>query len=117
LTLNNPLRLEIADWQTNTITPICAGCSGWWSDDGAWFNLAQQAGSGDQLGHCLLPTRGDTEVPDVPPGGFASIADAARAKGARVINQGGDVGLSPTPDRYAFVRETVHRNLFRIRLP
>jgi serine/threonine protein kinase/Tol biopolymer transport system component len=117
LTLNNPIRVEIADWQTGTVTPICAGCSGWWSDDGAWFNLAQQAGSGDQLGHCLLPTRGNTEVPDVPPGGFASIADASRAKGARVINQGGDVGLSATPDRYAFVRETVHRNLFRIRLP
>ncbi len=117
LTSNDPIRVEIADWQTGSLTPICAGCSGWWSDDGAWFNLAQQAGSGDQLGHCLLPTRGDTEVPDVPPGGFASIADAARAKGARVINQGGDVGLSATPDRYAFVRETVHRNLFRILLP
>jgi hypothetical protein len=34
-----------------------------------------------------------------------------------VINQGGDVGLSATPHRYAFVREAVHRNLFRIRLP
>ena len=117
LTASDPIRVEIVDWQTGNAIPICVGCSGWWSDDGAWFNLAQQTGSGDQLGLHVIPTRGDSELPDVPTGGFGAFADAAHAKGARVINQAGDVGLSATPDRYAFVRETVHRNLFRIRLP
>jgi hypothetical protein len=56
-------------------------------------------------------------LPDVPAGGFGAFADVAHATGVRVINQAGDVGLSTTPDRYAFVREIVHRNLFRIRLP
>ena len=105
---------EIIDWQTGSSTPICKECSGWWSDDGNWFNLAQQTGSGDQIGVYVLPTRGDSELPEVPLGGFDSIADAAHSKGVRAINQAGDVGLSATADRYAFVRETVHRNLFRI---
>jgi serine/threonine protein kinase/Tol biopolymer transport system component len=117
LTLNNPIRVEIADWQTGNTVPICAGCSGWWSDDGAWFNLAQQTGSGDRIGLFVLPTLGDSELPDVPAGGFGAFADVAHATGVRVINQAGDVGLSTTPDRYAFVREIVHRNLFRIQLP
>ena len=107
---------EIVDWQTGSSTPICKKCSGWWSDNGAWFNLAHQTGSGDQLGIYVLPTRGDSELPEVPTGGFAAIADAAQAKGVRIINQPGAVGLNETPDRYAFVREIVHRNLFRIPL-
>jgi len=65
----------------------------------------------------VLPTAGDSELPDdVPTGGFAAIADAAHAKGVRIINQPGAVALGATPDRYAFVREIVHRNLFRIPL-
>ena len=50
-----------------------------------------------------------------PSGGFAKLEDAARAQGARVINET-DVAFGPTPDIYALVRETVHRNLYRIPL-
>lgn len=107
---------EIIDWQTGSSLPICRDCSGWWSDDGAWFTIARQDPTGDKLGLYLLPTRGTTELPEVPDGGFGDIADAAHAKGARAINQTGDVGLSATPDRYAFICEIVHRNLFRIPL-
>ena len=85
-------------------------------DDGAWFIIARQSRAGDQLGLYLLPAGGDTELPQVPAGGFGESAVAARAKGARVINQAGDVGVSARPERYAFVREIVHRNLFRIPL-
>jgi eukaryotic-like serine/threonine-protein kinase len=107
---------EIVDWQTGNAIPICRDCSGRWSDDGAWFSIAEQDPGGDQIRLYLLPTRGDTELPEVPAGGFAALTEAAHAKGARVINQAGDVGVSATPDRYAFVREIVHRNLFRIPL-
>jgi eukaryotic-like serine/threonine-protein kinase len=110
------IQTAVVDWQTGNSIPICKECSGWWSDDGAWFIIAQQSRAGDQLGLYLLPIRGNTELPEVPTGGFAALVDAARAKGARVINQAGDVGVSATPDRYAFVREIVHRNLFRIPL-
>jgi len=112
----NVISGEIVDWQTGNAIPICTDCSGRWSDDGKWFTIAEQDRAGDQLGLYLLPTRGDTELPEVPAGGFASLSEAAHAKGARVINQAGDVGVSATPDRFAFVREIVHRNLFRIPL-
>jgi serine/threonine protein kinase/Tol biopolymer transport system component len=107
---------EIVDWQTGNAIPVCKDCSGWWSDDGSWFIIARQSRAGDQLGLYLLPTSGDTELPEVPAGGFAALADAAHAKGARIIDQAGDVGVSGSPGRYAFVREIVHRNLFRIPL-
>src|SRR5262249_37608833 len=54
---------EIVDWQSGNAIPICRDCSGWWSDDGAWFIVARQDRLGDQLGLYLLPTRGDAELP------------------------------------------------------
>jgi len=46
----------------------------------------------------------------LPPNGFSKLP------GARVIDFG-DVALGPTPDVYAFSKETVQRNLYRIPLP
>jgi len=108
---------EIVDWQKGSAVLICRDCSGWWSDDGAWFTMTHLDATGDTFGLYLLPARGDSELPEVPDGGFRDLADVAHVKGARVINQAGDVVLGPTPNRYAFIREIVHRNLFRIPLP
>jgi hypothetical protein len=109
---------EIVDWQTGSTIPICRDCSGWWSDDGASFTITRQDEAGDTFGLYVLPARGDSELPDVPDGGFRDLDDTTHVKGARVINHAGDVVLDAgRPDRYAFIREIVHRNLYRIRLP
>jgi eukaryotic-like serine/threonine-protein kinase len=111
-------RLTIVDWRSGQTYPVCTECKGFWSDNGAWFVIAKQTGGGEggNTGTYLLPVSPGMELPDLPPGGFAKLEDAARAQGARVINETTDVAFGPTPDIYALVRETVHRNLYRIPL-
>jgi eukaryotic-like serine/threonine-protein kinase len=112
-------RLTIVDWRSGQTYPVCTECRGSWSDNGAWFVIAKQTGGGEGIGNTgtyLLPVSPSTELPDLPPRGFAKLEDAARAKGVRVINETTAVAVGPTPDIYALVRETVHRNLYRIPL-
>jgi hypothetical protein len=54
--------------------------------------------------------------PKVPPGGFESEADIAKLPGARRIDAF-DVAFGPRLEVYAFARETVQRNLYRIPVP
>jgi hypothetical protein len=80
--------------------------------------LANQAANGE-LGSevYLLPIRAGDELPELPPGGLARLSGVARMKGARVINGPTGIALGRSPDIYAYVREMVHRNLYRIPLP
>ena len=112
-------RLTIVDWQSGQTYPVCTECKGSWSDNGAWFVIAKQTGGGEGIGNTgtyLLPVPPGTELPDLPSAGFATLEDVGRANGARVIKETTDVAIGPTPDIYAFMRETVHRNLYRIPL-
>jgi len=112
-------RLTIVDWQSGQTYPVCTECKGSWSDNGAWFVIAKQTGGGEGIGNTgtyLLPVPPGTELPDLPSAGFATLEDVGRANGARVIKETTGVAIGPTPDIYAFMRETVHRNLYRIPL-
>ena len=109
-------RLSIVDWQSGEAVPVCVECSGWWSDDGTSFILAKQTGAGEEVGTYVLPIRPGTELPNLPPGGYTRIEEAVRASGGRVISETMTVALGRAPNVYAFMRETVHRNLYRIPL-
>ena len=81
--------------------------------------MAKQTGGGEGVGSTgtyLLPVRPGTERPDLPSTGFATLEDVGRANSARVITATTDIAIGPTPDLYAFIRETVNRNLDRIPL-
>ncbi len=108
------LSTSILDWKTGRSVPVCRECVGWWSDDGAWFAIAAMSGTGEATATFLLPVRSGTEVPELPTGGLPDPADAAKLKGVRVIREPGGIALDRTADRYAVLRETVHRNLYRI---
>ncbi len=54
--------------------------------------------------------------PEIPAGGFRSEAEIAKLPGVRVIDAP-DVAPGPTPEVYAFSREMVQRNLYRIPVP
>ena len=109
-------RLTIVDWQTGNAVPVCADCVGWWSDDATSFILSRQTGAEEELGTYVLPIRGGTELPNLPPGGYSTIDDAVRENGVRVISETTNVALGRAPNVYAFIRETVHRNLYRVPL-
>ena len=54
--------------------------------------------------------------PEIPAGGFRSEADLAKLPGVHVIDAK-DAVPGPTPEVYAFSRETVQRNLYRVPVP
>ena len=61
----------------------------------------------------VIPLPRARVFPQIPVGGFRSEADIAKLPGVRIIDAP-DVAPGPSPDIYAFSRETVQRNLYRI---
>jgi hypothetical protein len=61
----------------------------------------------------LLPGR---MLPQIPAADFRSEEELARLPGVRIIDAA-DVAPGPTPEVYAYSRETVQRNLYRIPPP
>lgn len=64
----------------------------------------------------VIPLPPNTLFPAMPRDGFHSEAEIARLPGVRVI-EAADVFPGPTPGTYAYSRETVQRNLYRVPLP
>jgi hypothetical protein len=89
-----------------------------WSSDGRLlFILLGTSGSGRPTGRTyILPLPSGETFPHIPDGGFRSEAEIAKLPGVRVIDAF-DVAPGATPDVYAFSRQTVQRNLYRIPLP
>jgi len=87
-----------------------------WSPDGRYIFVSLPTGvtmtSGRTYAIPLPPKRA---FPQVPAGGFQSEAEIAKLPGARRIDAY-DVAPGPRPDVYAFARETVQRNLYRVPL-
>ena len=81
-----------------------------WSRDGRWFYLNVYDAP------YALPLRPGEAVPAIPAGGLLSGKAAAAIPGARRVPQPyAFVGLDP--DRYAFTRVTIQRNIYRVTLP
>jgi hypothetical protein len=90
-----------------------------WSTDGKHVYISVPSGAASAFANgrtYVLPTEGAGMLPRIPAGGFRSEADLAAAPGAVVIPHG-DVAPGASPALYAFSRETVTRNLYRIPLP
>jgi hypothetical protein len=64
----------------------------------------------------MLPLAAGRMLPVIPEGGFKSEREIASLPGVRVLDQP-DVAPGPASDIYAFARETVQRNLYRISVP
>ena len=89
------------------------GCN--WSADAKFFFLtASRTGYSMAEGHTfVIPLPRGRVLPPIPVSGFRSEADIAKLPGVRIIGAP-DVAPGPSPDIYAFSRETVQRNLYRI---
>ena len=90
-----------------------------WSPDGRllFMSLSSVAGGVGSSGKTyVVPLRPGRVLPEIPAGGFQSEEELAKLPGVRVIDAA-DVCPGPTPDVYAFSRETTQRNLYRIPIP
>ena len=104
--------------------PMCAGfCIPRWSPDGRRLYLPIARPQATRRARtAMIPLRNGQSLPDFPGDGYSGPADIDAIAGAEVIDGGSDsrdyriTGLSPSPDpaTFAYVKDDVHRNLFRI---
>jgi dipeptidyl aminopeptidase/acylaminoacyl peptidase len=92
-----------------------------WSSDARLLFLMQGVGQAAGVPSAsgrtyIVPLALGKMLPPVPDGGFRSFDEVATLPGVRLI-ESADVAPGPTPDVYAFSRETTQRNLYRIPVP
>lgn len=101
-------------------THICEPpCRAFFAHDGKsiYFEISEGFMSGAANGRTyVLPAQPGSMFPKVPDAGFKSEAEIAAYPGVRTI-EAADVRPGPTSGVYAFSREVVQRNLYRIPLP
>jgi serine/threonine protein kinase len=117
LTKNGIWKLELVDWARKRVQPVCTDAIGYWSDDGKSFVVNGGVGKrnfGASTYAIALPP--GSGIPELPPNGVSSPAQLAELKHTRVIGQR-VIAPSRTLDSYAYVKETVQRNLYRIPVP
>ncbi len=88
-----------------------------WSPDGSWIFLSvPESASTDRGWTYAVPLQAGKLLPDLPAAGFRSEDQIASLPGAQRIDSL-DVAPGPAPRVYAFARETLLRNLFRVSIP
>jgi hypothetical protein len=89
-----------------------------WSRDGRqlFVSIAHGSYSGQAGQTFVVPLPAGAMLPALPPQGYASDLEIGKVPGVRTIDEA-DVAPGPSPDVYAFSRERVQRNLYRIPLP
>ena len=88
-----------------------------WSPDGKFLYISVQQSSRNSAGKTLvIPLPAGEMFPNLPPSGIVGLEDAPLFRGSRLID-GWNLSPGPDPSVFAYVKMTVHRNLFRIPLP
>ena len=97
---------------------ICASyCVPIWSPSGNFLVVPLEDSSRTSPGRSLaIPVGPGETLPPLPPGGIEPLADATVVPGAQSIPR---ATLIPgiDQDHFAYVKTTVHRNLYRVSLP
>jgi hypothetical protein len=93
---------------------ICSGCAVMWAPDGRFLYMSLQRPSLTQFGKTrVIPLPPGKMLPALPPSGIPGADDSQFVPGSRLIDTYG-ISPSPNPSVYAYVKTTMHRNLFRI---
>jgi Tol biopolymer transport system component len=102
----------------SSVEILNAFCKAQWQPDSRFFYLSVYTGmqSAGAYGKTyVLPVPRGRMLPDIPAGGFPSEAVIAALPSVRVIDSA-DIAPGASPDVYAFSRQTIHRNLYRVPL-
>jgi eukaryotic-like serine/threonine-protein kinase len=88
-------------------------CEGRWGNQGKTFVVFlndREAGK-----TVILQLDAEDGLPSLPPDGVGSVDHPETLKGAKVVDK--MIVPGPNPGQYAYLRQSVHRNLYRIPLP
>ncbi|HYA22888.1 MAG TPA: protein kinase [Terriglobales bacterium] len=85
-------------------------CKTEWSDDGKY--LVMRVAANENIKTELLPVRGDTGLPDLPKEGLSKPEDTKAIAGSIVL--GAEVDSAISPEKYAFTKTNVRRNIYRV---
>ena len=95
---------------------ICSGCRVTWSLDGkALYLFVRKSSLTDPGKTRVVPLQLGETLPKMPASGMRALDEPELFPGSYLIDA---YGISPGPDPsvYAYVKITMHRNLFRIPL-
>ena len=98
--------------------PICVGwCSADWAPDGKFFYIGLPPNSGRPAAKTLaIPVPTGETLPRLPSSGIRGPQDARAIPGTRLLD-GWFIAPGPDPSTFAYVKTTMHRNLYRIPVP
>jgi DNA-binding winged helix-turn-helix (wHTH) protein/Tol biopolymer transport system component len=97
---------------------ICMGwCSAAWAPDGKFFYIGLPPNSGLPSAKTLaIPVPAGEVLPRLPSSGIRGPEDAKAIPGTRLLD-GWFLSPGPDPSIFAYVKTTMHRNLYRIPVP
>jgi dipeptidyl aminopeptidase/acylaminoacyl peptidase len=88
-----------------------------WGPAGKFFYIGVARSTRTSPGKTLaIPLRPGGSLPDLPSGVTCGPEDTTAFPGSRLLD-GWTIAPGPDPSVFAYVKATVHRNLFRIQLP
>jgi hypothetical protein len=90
---------------------LCQVCAVHWEAGGRFLHLLLF----NEDKSILLPVPPGKVLPALPKGGIGSVRDVPSGKGIVIIDE--EASASSVPGVYAFTRQSVHRNLYRIPVP
>jgi hypothetical protein len=101
-----------------TPRPICEGYRPVaWAPDGKFFYIGVARSTRTSPGKTLaIPLQPGESLPDISVATTCGPDDVSAFPGSRVI-EGWTIAPGPDPSVFAYVKATMHRNLFRIPLP
>jgi DNA-binding winged helix-turn-helix (wHTH) protein/Tol biopolymer transport system component len=96
---------------------VCTWCSVDWAPDGKFFYIGFPPNSRTTRSKTLaIPVPAGGTFPKLPPSGIREPEDAKAIPGTRLLD-GWFISPGPEPSVFAYVKTTVHRNLYRIPVP
>ncbi|MFL6465144.1 MAG: hypothetical protein ACJ73N_12135, partial [Bryobacteraceae bacterium] len=92
-------------------------CTIEWAPDGRFLYVGVEPRSRISPGKTVaIPARPGEMLPNLPASGIRGLGDAAALPGVRLID-GWEISPGPDPSVFAFLKTTMHRNLYRIPVP
>jgi hypothetical protein len=96
---------------------VCTWCSVDWAPDGKFFYIGFAPNSRTTRSKTLaIPVPAGETFPKLPSSGIREPEDAKVIPGTRALD-GWFISPGPEPSVFAYVKTTVHRNLYRIPVP